>query len=379
MTKRLPFELNLQGLGFDLLPRGQREHMPMVVLHFEAVDNCVDWTTVRWARTTYGEGFHMEPGAAVVNYGGPGVFEGLKLFRMADGRFAMFCPEQNAARLSNGAGVFRMPKVPIDITMQGLTELSQMFIEMESEVIPACGAGSVYLRPILFRSGATLGLGHPVHEYILAIYGMPVGEYFAGGFTGKKMLVSMTDVRAGIGGTGHTKSGSNYPLHVGRLEVAHAHGFSEILYLDAETHQVVDELGAGAFACIDRDGVIHTPPLTRGTILPSITRAWMIEEARLLGYTVEDRNEVPIDFLQQHCTAVFFMGTAAGIIPCHTLTRVLSIDDLERYGRRALGNVLEFQNSPDNVHVIVRRLSRAYNQIVQDVVDPRGLLYYVTL
>ena len=59
---------------------------------------------------------------------------------------------------------------------------------------------------------------------------------------------------------------------------AKAAGYAEVIYLDAEEHRYVEEVGAANFFCV-KDNVLYTPELT-GTILPGITRDSIIQLAR---------------------------------------------------------------------------------------------------
>ena len=97
---------------------------------------------------------------------------------------------------------------------------------------------------------------------------------------------------------------------------AKAKGYAEVIYLDAETHTVIEEVGAANFFCV-KDKVLYTPELT-GTILPGITRDSIIQLARHLGYKVVEE-KVAADFVMEADEA-FCCGTAAVISPIGSIT-----------------------------------------------------------
>ena len=50
-------------------------------------------------------------------------------------------------------------------------------------------------------------------------------------------------------------------------KMAKAAGYAEVIYLDAEEHKYIEEVGAANFFCL-KDGVLYT--LNTGTILPGL-------------------------------------------------------------------------------------------------------------
>ena len=97
---------------------------------------------------------------------------------------------------------------------------------------------------------------------------------------------------------------------------AKAQGYAEVIYLDAETHTDIEEVGAANFFCV-KDGVLYTPELT-GTILPGITRDSIIQLARHRGYEVVE-GKIAADFAMAADEA-FCCGTAAVISPIGSIT-----------------------------------------------------------
>ena len=153
-----------------------------------------------------------------------------------------------------------------------------------------------------------------LHYIILS----PVAPYFAGGFKPDSVLISDEYVRAVRGGTGEAKTPGNYAASLAATEAALAHGYQQVLWLDALERRYVDEVGAMNIAFVYRGKHLCTPALSGG-ILPGITRDSILTLAPDLGLTVEqtriDVSEALRDIERGHVTEVFAMGTGAVIAP----------------------------------------------------------------
>mmetsp|Transcript_24881 Transcript_24881/g.49768 ORF Transcript_24881/g.49768 Transcript_24881/m.49768 type:complete len:519 (+) Transcript_24881:101-1657(+) len=114
----------------------------------------------------------MHPAATVLNYG-QGLFEGLKAMRRSDGSIVVFRPEMNARRMAAGARRLCLPPVPEKMFVDAIVAT----VRANSQWVPPCGKGALYLRPLLFGSGAALGVG-PSPEATFVVYASPVGTYF---------------------------------------------------------------------------------------------------------------------------------------------------------------------------------------------------------
>ena len=168
------------------------------------------------------------------------------------------------------------------------------------------GKGALYVRPLLFGSGAILGVA-PAPEYTFLVYVSPVGPYFKGGITPTSLRVSDEFHRAAPGGSGGVKAIGNYAPGMVPSQMAKEEGYSEIIYLDAVNHRYIEEVGAANFFCV-KDGVVSTPELT-GTILPGVTRASVMELAESKGYEVREE-KVDVDYALE-ADECFCVGTAA--------------------------------------------------------------------
>ena len=201
----------------------------------------------------YGD-MKISPAAGVLNYG-QGLFEGMKAYRTSKDRVVFFRPEENARRMQRGADRLKMPPVPESIFIDAVEQCVQENLRW----LPPTGRGAMYVRPLLMGSGAVLGVS-PAPSYRFLVYVTPVGPYFKGGVTAIDLVISEEHHRAAPGGSGGVKAIGNYAPGMMPSKKAKAEGYAEI-YLDAETHTCIEEVGAANFFCI-KDGVLYTPELT---------------------------------------------------------------------------------------------------------------------
>ncbi|KAF8027878.1 hypothetical protein BT93_E0717 [Corymbia citriodora subsp. variegata] len=306
-------DVNWEEMGFSLTPTDY-----MYVMKCSIGDNFSQGSLIPFGN------IELSPCSGILNYG-QGLFEGLKAYRKEDGRILLFRPEQNALRMKAGAERLCMPSPSIE---QFVDAVKQAVLANERWV-PPFGKGSMYVRPLLMGSGASLGLG-PAPEYTFLVYVSPVGSYHKGQRS-LNLVVEEKQHRASPGGTGGIKTVANYSPVLDALTRAKAQGFSEVLFLDATTGKYIDE-GSACNIFSVKGNSISTPP-THGTILPGITRKSIIEIARKLGYQVEER-PVALDELLD-ADEVFCTGTAVV---------VTSIGSVTHQGRR-----VEYKTQADTV------------------------------
>lgn len=237
---------------------------------------------------------------------GQEAFEGMKAYRGKDGKVRLFRWEENCKRLTRSADGILMQPVPEDIFKAALLKV----IELNSEFIPPYGTGgALYLRPLLFGSGAKVGVS-PADEYLFMVFVTPVGPYFKEGFKPVKMQIVRDFDRAAPMGTGHIKVGGNYAASLKAGERARQDGYASCIFADSKTKLYIDEAGPANFFGI-RDGKYITPE--SGSILPSITNMSLRQIAEDLGLVVE-RRHVAIDEIPTFEEAGA-CGTAAVISP----------------------------------------------------------------
>jgi branched-chain amino acid aminotransferase len=271
--------------------------------------------TVRWtaadgwrdAQVRAREPFMLDPASAVLHYAQE-IFEGMKAYRTKDGEVVLFRPEENARRFARSAERMAMPVVPEDLFLQAVEAL----VKADVDWIPG-GEGSLYLRPFMFASEAFLGV-RPASEYIFCVIACPVGAYFKGGAKAVTVWVSDDYSRAAPGGTGAAKCGGNYAASLLAQAEAIKHGCDQVVFLDAQEHRWIEELGGMNVFFVHEGGVLVTPPLS-GTILAGITRDAILALAHGAGLTVQERqysfDDWRADAASGKLQEVFACGTAA--------------------------------------------------------------------
>ncbi len=220
---------------------------------------------------------------------GQQAFEGLKAIRGVDDKVRVFRMDQNAKRLQLSARYLMMPEPPVELFMEAVKKA----VSLNIDYVPPFGSGAtLYVRPVLFGVGATVGV-KPAEEYMLVVFVTPVGSYFKGGVAGIDVMVDRQHDRSGVHGTGHVKAGGNYASSLLSGQIAHEKGYNNALYLDPIEHRYIEECGAANFFAIKGDKYI-TP--VSSSILRSITNLTLQTLATEMGLTVELR---AVDFNQE--------------------------------------------------------------------------------
>ncbi|MFK5633181.1 MULTISPECIES: branched-chain amino acid aminotransferase [unclassified Ornithinimicrobium] len=256
----------------------------------------------------------LEPSAAVFHYAQE-IFEGMKAYRHEDGSVWTFRPERNAERLNSSARRLALPELPPTVFLDSIREL----VRIDEAWVPEYGSGetSLYLRPFMIATEEALGV-RPSNRVLFSVIASPAGAYFAGGLTPVSLWVSEQYVRAAAGGTGAAKCGGNYAASLASQAEGIENGCDQVVFLDAQEHRYVEELGGMNLFFLYADGRVVTPELT-GTILPGVTRSSLIELAAERGLQVEERrftiDEWRDGVASGEITEVFACGTAAVITP----------------------------------------------------------------
>lgn len=244
--------------------------------------------------------------AAVCLHYGQAIFEGMKAYRHADGRIALFRPEENAKRMQRSAERLCMQAPDTQLFLEGVTQA----VVKNEEYLPPYGTGAtMYIRPLLIGTGAQMGV-KPSSEYTFIVMVMPVWPYYKGWLAPIKAMVSRDYIRAFPWGTGAYKVAWNYAASLLAWVQAKKSGYSVELYLDAVQHRYIDECGTANFFGI-QNGTYVTP--LSESILPSITNMSLITLAEYIWLKVERR---PIDIQEVvNFSEVGACGTAAVITP----------------------------------------------------------------
>ena len=237
---------------------------------------------------------------------GQEAFEGLKAYMGNDGKIRLFRWEENAKRLIASADGIKMAAFPVNMFREALFKV----IHLNKKFVPPYGSGAtLYVRPLLFGSGAEVGV-KPASEYTFLVFVTPVGPYFKDGIKPVNMLICRDVDRAAPLGTGIYKVGGNYAASMRAIIAARDGGYSNTIFLDAKEKKYIDECGPANFFGI-RDNIYITPKSE--SILNSITNMSLIEIAGSLGMKTE-RRQVPVEELSSFVEAGA-CGTAAVISP----------------------------------------------------------------
>ena len=254
----------------------------------------------------------VDPAAAALHYG-QAIFEGLKAFRGEDGPIRFFRMDMHLRRFAQSADRLVMPAPDAKLLEKGIHEL----VALDKEWVPTSPGTSLYLRPTLIGTEGFLGV-RASNKYTCFVILSPAGSYFEGpGLTPLKIWVEKYYVRAARGGLGEAKAGANYAASLKAAVNAKKHGYPQVLWLDANKHRFIEEVGTMNIMALIGDELV-TPAL-EGTILPGVTRDSVLMLARQWGLEVRER-PLPFDELQKaekrgKLKEVFGTGTAAVISP----------------------------------------------------------------
>jgi branched-chain amino acid aminotransferase len=255
----------------------------------------VDWADAR-----------IHVASHVIHYGSA-VFEGARCYDTPKGS-ACFRLDAHMRRLVDSAKIYRMD---VGYTQ---AQLEQAVLE----TIRANGMKACYLRPIVYRGYAQLGVNPfpcPVDTAIM------VWEW--GRYLGEEALEKGVDVKVSSWTRmapdtfpSLAKTSANYAnAQLIKME-AIIDGYAEGVALDS--YGFVSE-GSGQNIFVVRDRVVYTPPLA-ASILPGITRDSVMVIARELGYEVREQ-EIPREMLYI-ADELFFAGTAVEITPIRSVDRI---------------------------------------------------------
>lgn len=250
----------------------------------------------------------LDPAAKVFHYAQE-VFEGLKAYRVGEGRANFFRPIENLKRMNRSAERMCMIDVPEEIFMEGIgliTAYSEPFI-------PNGSGESLYLRPFLIGTKSNLGMGIS-DTFTFIVISSPSAIYHAGQM---KVQIEREACRAARGGTGAAKTGGNYAAALQSARNVQSRGYDQSLWLDPVEMKNIEEL-SGMNLFVLMDGALHTPVLN-GSFLAGITRDSIVQLAKHKGIDVIER-DIPIQEVLDGIRSgkvdeVFACGTAAIVSP----------------------------------------------------------------
>lgn len=255
------------------------------------------------------ENLSLHPAAMVLHYGQE-IFEGMKAYRHADGKIALFRPEKNFERMNVSAKRLCMPEFDVPFMVEALKKL----VDIDRDWVPKEEGQSLYIRPFMIATDPYVGV-RASDTYKLLIIASPVGLYYPQGLKPVPILVADQYVRAVKKGVGFTKCGGNYAAGMIAQKEAKEKGYTQVLWLDAIENKYIEEVGTmNLFVQFENE--VATPELA-GSILAGVTRMSTIEVLKDWGYKVNERNisieELYESFENGTLKEIFGTGTAATI------------------------------------------------------------------
>jgi branched-chain amino acid aminotransferase len=278
----------------------------------------------------------LSPTTLALHYGQT-VFEGMKAFKMKDGRINIFRMDKHYDRFLKSLDRMCMAPIPKDIFTEGL----QRLIETDKGWVPTESGSALYIRPFMYASEAKFGV-KIADEYRFIIFTGPVPSLFANAI---KVKVENTYIRAARGGTGSAKCGGNYGGAFYPTQLAKQQGYDQVLWTGGKDNQFIEESGM-MNAMFVINNTLVTPPLS-DSILDGVTRDSLLTLANDLGFATEERpvsiTELEKAFATNTISGAFGAGTAAVVAPIAVIN-INGIDhSLPAYNENSVHNKLKNQ------------------------------------
>lgn len=232
---------------------------------------------------------------------GSGVFEGIRAYNTDNGT-AVFRLEEHIERLIFSANSMKLK----------LQYSKEQLIESVLQTLQANGLTEGYIRPLVFNGYGEMGIGaiNKV-EVIIACWPWPKYHEITTGLDVKTSKYRRIHQQSSIV---EAKICGHYVNSILALQEIQGTKYHEALMLD--TDGFVSECSA-ANIFIVKNNIIYTPGL--GSILPGITRDFVIKLATDLGYKVIEQTLTLDDVY--NADESFFTGTAVEV------TLIRSLDD----------------------------------------------------
>lgn len=231
---------------------------------------------------------------------GMGVFEGIRAYRTADGKSAVFRLKDHVVRLFDSAKILG---IEIPFTVE---EIETAIIE----TLRVNGHKEAYIRPLVFIGDGSMGV-HPGDCPIRVC----IATWYWGAYLGEDALEKGIRIKTSSFTRHHVnammtkaKACGNYVNSVLAKMEAVTDGYDEALMLDPQGF-VSEATGENIF--IVKDGVIKTTPLT--SVLRGITRNSLMKLMKKIGYEVEEQLFTRDELYT--ADEAFFSGTAAEVTP----------------------------------------------------------------
>ena len=237
---------------------------------------------------------------------GTGAFEGIRCYKRADGRSAVFRLREHIERLLESCHIVCMePEFDVDALVNACVE-----------TIQANGLESCYIRPLAFLGDGAMGV-YASNPTRIAIITWKWGSYLGdeGLKNGSRAKVSSVS-RAGVNGSMvRGKLSGQYIISTLAKREAITNGYHEAILLDDRGY-VAEASGENIFMV--KRGVVYTSPLS-SPILAGITRDTIMTLLKETGLEVVERTFTRDELYI--ADEIFMTGTAAAVTP------VREIDD----------------------------------------------------
>ena len=231
---------------------------------------------------------------------GYGVFEGIRAYNTSNG-VKIFKAKEHYDRMQFSCEAVGIP-YPFN---------NEELISLTYQVLEKNNLKDAYIRPLVACTpNMSLSKGRGAQLLICAWeWGAYLGDKLLDLTTSSYRRISPASFRVEAKVSGH------YINSIMATQEAKDLGFDEALLLDVAGN-VAEGPGANFF--VERDNVLYTPQ--RGSILPGITRATVIELCHELGIEVVEKD---LKLEEVHgADSAFFCGTAAEVIGIRSLDKV---------------------------------------------------------
>ncbi len=231
---------------------------------------------------------------------GTAIFEGLRSYETPRGP-AIVGLKEHVERLFQSCAICELP----------MAWSREQITSAIRELVRRNGKPSSYVRPLVFRGYAVLGVDPVNCPVQVAIASWPHGAHFGDEARTKGITIGVSSWRRVAPDTlpAMAKSAANYLNSALVIAEAHRHGYHDGIALDTEGH--LSE-GSGANLFLVARGELYTPSVG-SSILSGVTRRFVMQLARERGLVVHEER-LPREMLYV-ADEVFLTGTAAEITP----------------------------------------------------------------
>jgi branched-chain amino acid aminotransferase len=243
-----------------------------------------------------------ESSEALLSPGQTGYMNGWGVFstlRVSDG--VLFAFERHYARMQNDAQRLRVPFIlspkELEKALLTLVEANQA-PNATLRVVVVRNRGGLFESPGISRDADLVAFTADLNTWGAGVHlnYVPNGRFGACPFSGAKI--------------------TSWAQNLTWNEEARERGFDEVILLNE--HGQISECTSANLFCIQGDSV-YTPPLSTAGCLPGITRAVLLEEIRLSGLTIREKELTPADFAGSE--QVFVTSTTRDLLPVLTADR----------------------------------------------------------